>query len=150
MAETQPIENSAPEGGLSHVLDDMEPYDIIKADIEKFNLKLNPDNVYAALLKMTKLPNHRIVRANNTLLIIDNLGNGVADAVVFTADNAPTFVKSLRHLALGMKKGGFHTVTIPSSGIAIEKLIKRAGLKFTMQSVTENGQKGHKITVDLT
>ncbi len=150
MAETQPIENSAPKGGLSHVQDQMEPYDIIKEDIEKFNLKLNPDNVYAALLKMTKLPNHRIVRANDTLLVIDNLGNGVADAVVFTADNAPTFIKSLRHLALGMKKGGFHTVTIPSSGIAIEKLIKRAGLKFTMRSVTENGEKGHKITVDLT
>ena len=94
MAETQPIENSAPKGGLSHVQDQMEPYDIIKEDIEKFNLKLNPDNVYAALLKMTKLPNHRIVRANDTLLVIDNLGNGVADAVVFTADNAPTFIKS--------------------------------------------------------
>lgn len=150
MTETQPIENSAPQGGLSHASNDMEPYDIIKEDIKKFNLKLNADNVYASLLKMTKLPNHRIVRANNTLLLIDNLGNGVADAVVFTADNAPTFVKSLRHLASGMKVGGFHTVTLPSSGVAIEKLMKRAGLKFKIKAVTENDQKGHKITVDLT
>jgi len=150
MAETQPVENSAPEGGLSHVSkNEMEPYDIIKEDIEKFNLDLNPDNVYAALLKMTQLPNHRIVRANNTLLIIDNLGNGVADAVIYTADNAPTFVKSLRHLAAGMKAGGFHLVTLPSSGLAIEKLMKRAGLDFKITPVVENGQKGHKIRVNL-
>jgi len=150
MAETQPVENSAPEGGLSHVSkNEMEPYDIIKEDIKKFNLDLNPDNVYAALLKMTQLPNHRIVRANNTLLIIDNLGNGVADAVIYTADNAPTFVKSLRHLALAMKTGGFHLVTLPSSGLAIEKLMKRAGLKFRITPVVENGQKDHKIRVDL-
>jgi hypothetical protein len=150
MDETQPVENSAPQGGLSHVPDnEMSPYDIIKEDIKKFNLDLNPDNVYAALLEMTKQPNHRIVRSHNTLGVIDNLGNGVADAVIYTADNAPTFIKSLKELTAGMKAGGFHLITVPSSGIAIEKLMKRAGLNFKMTAVTENGQEGHKIKITL-
>jgi hypothetical protein len=149
MVETQTDQNIAPQGGPS-ADQEMQPYDIIKKDIEIFNLKLNPNNVYAAILEMVKQPNHRVVRANNTLLVIDNLGHGIANAVIFTADGFQTFVESIQQLAAGMKAGGFKKVTIPSSGTIIEKLLKRSGLKYKIRNVKENGQNGHKITVDLT
>ena len=116
-------------GGLSKV-DRMDPYQIIAQDIEKFKLDLDPKQTYAALLKMVQEPQYRLVRANDSILLIHNMGNGTGDGMMFTADKPQTFVKSLIHFNKALKIGGFHEMTFTSSGIAIEPLLKKAKLKY--------------------
>jgi hypothetical protein len=137
-------------GGLSKI-DRMTPYQIIKKDIEKFNLGLDPDKTYAAILKMVEKPNFRVLRANDSFMVIDNHGDGTGDALMFTADKPQAFVKSLKHFNKALRVGGFHKMTFTSSGIAIEPLMKKAGLKYEIIPVKiKSGDKilnGQHITV---
>ena len=152
--------NIKPKGGLDHAahhgglvvagLKKMSEYDIIKSDIKEYGLKMDPDQTYAALLEMTKQPNYRILRANNTILMIDNRKDGTAEGIIFTADKPQAMVKSIKHLAIALKKGGFHELDVNSSGIAIETLMHRAGLKFQVTPIEIDGQEGHRLKVDLT
>jgi hypothetical protein len=127
-----------PNGGLSSLKDKgglsqvgrLSPYQIIERDIEKFKLDLDPKQTYAALLKMTQQPNFRIVRANDSILLIDNHGDGTGEGIMFTADGPQAFVKSLIHFNKALKIGGFHQMSFTSSGIAIEPLLKKAKLKY--------------------
>jgi hypothetical protein len=130
MAQTQTgLSSIQDKGGLSKV-DRLSPYQIIERDIEKFNLDLDPKKAYATLLKMTQQPNYRIVRANDSILLIDNKGDGTGEGIMFTADKPQTFVKSLIHFNKALKIGGFHEMSFTSSGIAIEPLLKKAKLKY--------------------
>lgn len=137
-------------GGLSKV-DRMTPYQIIEKDIERFDLGIDAKKTYAAIMQMVQKPNFRLLRANDSLMLIDNHGDGTGDGMVFNADTPQTFVKSLRHFGRALKVGGFHKMTFTSVGIAIEPLLKRAGLKFKVVPVnTRSGDKeipGKYITV---
>jgi hypothetical protein len=119
-------------GGLSQV-GRLSPYQIIERDIEKFDLDLDPKKTYAALLQMVEKPNYRMMRANNTLMLIDNHGDGTGDGILFTADKPQTFVKTLIHFNKALKVGGFHKMTFTSSGIAIEPLMKKANLNYDIK-----------------
>jgi hypothetical protein len=104
-------------GGLSHApansgftvanLKELTPLQIIEADVQKFGLKEDPKRTYAALIQLTKKPKYRIIRANNSLLFIENKGKGFANAVLFTADTDEDVVKSVQHFMFALKKGGF-------------------------------------------
>ena len=147
MAETQPIENSAPEGGLSHVSkEDMTPYEIIKEDIKRFNLDLDPDQTYAKMLEMVKQPQYRAIRANDSLIFIENHMNGTADGMMFTADKPKTFVNSLRIFNNAFKRAGVNQVAFAASGMAIEPLLKKAKLRFDSEEI----EGGKKVTVYAT
>jgi hypothetical protein len=129
-------------GGLSKI-DRMTPYQIIERDIKKFGLGIDAKQTYAAIMKMVQKPNFRLLRANDSFMLIDNHGNGQGDAMMFTADKPQTFVKSLMHFNKALRVGGFHQITFTSSGIAIEPLMKRAGLKF--EAVPVKIKSGNKI-----
>jgi hypothetical protein len=137
-------------GGLSKA-DRMTPFQIIEHDIEKFNLGLDARHTYATVLEMIKKPEFRVVRANNTIMVIHNQGNGNGDAMMFTADKPQMFVKSLRHFNTGLKIAKYNKVTFTSSGIAIEPLMKKAGLQYKAIPVkVKSGDKiidGKRITV---
>lgn len=155
MPDKQPLQNDSSAGGLKHVpkngglakadVNQMEPYDIIKEDIEKFGLDMDADKVYGALLEMVKQPKYRIIRANNTLLLLENKGDGSANGHIFTADGPQTFVKTLMQLEKALLACKFHTMTFPSSGMAIEPLLKRAKLQYTTKP--GSGEEGLLITV---
>jgi hypothetical protein len=148
MPDKQPLQNDSSTGGLKHVPKDggfakadageMSPYDIIEADIRKFDLDMDPKKTYAAILEMIKQPNYRVMRAHNTLLVLDNEGNGIGKGLIFTADGPQTFVKSLKQLDKALRTSHFKKMSFPSSGMAIEPLLKRAKLNYTAKP-TEYG-----------
>jgi len=157
MPYNNPPQNGGSANGLNHVPKDgglakadvkeMEAYDIIEADIRKFKLDMDPEKTYSALAHMIKDPKYRILRANNTLLLIENKGVGTADGLVFTADGPNSFVKTLKQLEKALIASGFHTMTFPSTGIASEPLLKKANIQYTAKPFESDGQKGLIITV---
>jgi hypothetical protein len=157
MPYKNPPQNDSSAGGLKHVSNDgglaqanvkeMEAYDIIEEDIRKFKLDMDPEKTYSALAHMVKDPKYRIVRANNTLLFMENHGNGTADGLVFTADGPNTFTKTLMQLEKALVASGIQTMTFPSSGIAIEPLLKKAKIQYTAEPFDSGDQKGLMITV---
>lgn len=158
MTDNKPPQNDGSQGGLEHVSKDgglakadvkeMEIYDIIEHDIKKFNLNMDPETTYSAIAHMVKQPQYRLIRANNTVLFMDNKGNGTADGLIFTADGPQTFVKTLMQLEKALVIAGIRTMTFPSSGIAIEPLLKRAKINYTAKSVDLETGKGQIITVN--
>jgi hypothetical protein len=158
MPYNNPPQNDGSANGLNHVpqngglaksnVKEMEAYDIIEADIRKFNLDMDPEKTYSAIAHLVKDPKYRIIRANNTLLVIGNNGDGSADGHVFTADGPNTFVKTLKQLEKALLACGFKKMTFPSSGIAIESLLKKAKIDYTARPYSEGGSKGLMITVE--
>ena len=158
MPYKNPPQNDSSASGLNHVPKDgglaksnvkeMEAYDIIEADIRKFNLDMDPEKTYSAIAHMVKDPKYRVIRANNTLLVIENNFDGTANGRVFTADGPNTFVKTLMQLEKALIVSGFKKMTFPSSGIAIESLLKKAKIDYTAEPYSEDGSQGLMITVE--
>jgi hypothetical protein len=158
MLDKKPPQNNGPTTGLNHVPQDgglaksnvkeMEAYDIIEADIRKFKLDMDPEKTYSAIAHLVKDPKYRVIRANNTLLVIGNNFDQTADGHIFTADGPNTFVKTLMQLQKALLACGFKKMTFPSSGIAIESLLKKAKIDYTAKPYSEDGNQGLIITVE--
>jgi hypothetical protein len=78
---------------------------------------------------------------------MENHGNGTADGLVFTADGPNTFTKTLKQLEKALVASGIRTMTFPSTGMAIESLLKKAKLQYTAEPINSDSFKGLMITV---
>lgn len=113
----------------------MSEYEIVANDIKKYKLGIDPKKAYAALIQMSQQPNYRVVRANNSLLFIDNKGNGEAEGIMFSSDKPQAFVASLRQFNKALKTGGFRKMEINSVNTDIEPFLKKAGLNYSITPV---------------
>ena len=125
-----PTTNDVPFGGKD--LGRMSEYEIVAGDIKKFKIDIDPKKAYAALIKMTKQPNYRVVRHNNSILLIDNHKDGTADGIMFTMDKPQAFVESLMQFNAGLKIAKIHKLTIASNFPHVETFLKKANLKYTI------------------
>jgi len=135
LTNTPPDLTKAPAGGLEHAgkkESRMSEYDIVAGDFKKFKIDIDPKKAYAALHKMTKQPNYRIVRHNDSIMLIDNHKDGTADGIMFTMDKPQAFVQSLKQFNAGLKIAKLHKLTIASDFPHIETFLKQAKLKYTM------------------
>ena len=156
MPYKNPPQNDSSASGLKHVPKDaglaqadvkeMEAYDIIEQDIRTFKSDMDPEKTYSALAHMVKDPKYRIIRANNTLLLIENKGNGVAEGLIFTADDVNTMVKTIKQFQKALIASGFNTLTFSAGGEVIEPVLKRAKIPYTAEKTPEVDG-GVKITV---
>lgn len=102
--------------------------EILKPSAEKAGVdvvKLN--NALALAIKQD--PKFRIMRANNTLFLNYNLGNGRAEVSMETIDNPRTLIDSIKQYIQAMKKAGFNAVQFEISNPQIIKALEMAGLK---------------------
>jgi hypothetical protein len=156
MPYKNPPQNDSSTGALKHVpkdnglakadVEEMEAYDIIEQDIRTFKSDMDPEKTYSALAHMVKDPKYRIIRANNTILLIENKGKGVADGLVFTADTPQVLVKTLKQFQKALITSGFNTLTFSAGGEVIEPVLKRAKIPYTAEKTPEVDG-GVKITV---
>jgi hypothetical protein len=131
-----PTQNDTPAGGLSQVKPDrMSEYDIVANDVKKYKLGIDPKKAYAALIKMSEQPNYRVVRANNSLLFIDNHGDGTSEGIMFSFDKPQAFVASLRQFDKALKTAGLHKMDIMSVKKDIEPFLKKAGLNYSITPI---------------
>lgn len=87
--------------------------------------------------KLTQLvnndPNFRIMRANNSLFIYNNLKNGSISLAMETADSPKVFIDSLKQFRLAMKVAGFKTAIFEIDNPLIIKAAKIAGIDIKTQ-----------------
>jgi hypothetical protein len=125
-----------PAGGLSQTGHSrVSEYDIVAADVKKYKLGMDPKAAYAALVHMTEKPNYRILRANDSLLLIDNHGDGTAQGIMFSSDKPQAFVKSLIEFNRALKIAGLHKMEIMSVKTDIEPFLKKARLNYSIKPV---------------
>jgi len=128
--------SSLPVGGLAHAQSKrMSEYDIVANDVKKYKLGMSPQAAYAALIKMSEQPNYRVIRANDSLLFIDNKGDGTAEGIMFSSDKPQAFVASLRQFNKALQTGGFHKMDITSVKTDIEPFLKKAGLNYSITPI---------------
>jgi hypothetical protein len=98
---------------------------------------MDPEKTYSALAHMVKDPKYRIIRANNTLLLIENEGNGVAEGLIFTADanDVNTMIKTIKQFQKALITCGFNTLKFSAGGEVIEPVLKRAKIPYTAEKI---------------
>jgi hypothetical protein len=132
---TSPALDNLPTGGLSKSR--MREYDIVANDIKKYKLDIDPKKAYAALQQMTQQPNYRVIRANDSLLFIDNHGDGTAQGIMFSSDKPQAFVKSLMQFNRALQTAGIRKLEITSVKKDIEPFLKKAGLNYSIKPVED-------------
>ena len=80
-------------------------------------------------------PKVRVVRANNSLFIIHNDGQGGADVIMETADKPKELIDSLKQFGQGMKAGNFKSLRFEVSNPDIIRAIKMSGFEPKLSGV---------------
>lgn len=110
----------------------MSTQDIVRTEIENNGSKADWKSVYNRLQKLIQAPEFRIFRANNSLFLIHNEGNGKASVFMFNADRVQDMPKSMSDFGAALKKAGFNTVSFNSVRPAVLRLLKSTGKKFSV------------------
>lgn len=90
--------------------------------------KTDPKSLYASLVyAIENDPKLRVMRANNSLFIFYNLGQGNAEVLLETADSPKKLVDSFKEFGQAMKKAGFKNLSFKVSNPDIIRVIKMVG-----------------------
>lgn len=105
----------------------MSPVDILSKSAAG---KEDPHQLHMELTQLVNNdPNFRIMRANNSLFVYRNQGNGMAKVMLETADDPRKMVDSFKQFGQAMKKANFKTLKFDISNPDIVRVIKMAGFE---------------------
>ena len=111
----------------------MEVLDILEKSSQG---QIEPQKFYDALAYASNNdPKLRVIRANNSLFIIYNLGQGVAEAMMETADKREVLPDSVKQFFQSMQKAGFKAVRIDIGNPKIIEIIRAGGFEPKLTSV---------------
>jgi len=112
----------------------MEVLDILEKSSQG---QIEPQKFYDALsYAVQNDPNFRVMRANNSLFIIYNIGQGVAEAMMETADKREVLADSVKQFFESMRKAGFKAVRIDIGNPKIVGIIRAGGFEPKLSSVS--------------
>ena len=111
----------------------MEVLDILEKSSQG---QIEPQKLYNALAYASENdPKLRVIRANNSLFIIYNLGQGNAEVMMETADKPKALVDSVKQFFESMRKAGFKSVQLGVGNPEIIRVIKMGGFEPKLSSV---------------
>ena len=98
--------------------------------------QIDPVRFEAALSETVRRnPKVRVIRANNSLFIIHNDGQGGADVIMETADKPRELVDSLKQFGQAMKVGNFKSLRFDVTNPDIIRAIKMGGFEPKLSGV---------------
>jgi hypothetical protein len=110
----------------------MEPFDIVKVEVENNpSLPWNAKELYAGLIKICEQPEFRILRENNTLLVIHNEGGGQAEIYLITADKPAVFSHNFKQFGKALRVGGFKYLKYYTNRRAMVRALKQLSANMT-------------------
>ena len=113
---------------------ELDPYEIVERSVAKTGIKTDPLRTYAALLEMVKQPNYRILRNNNSLLLINNKGNQTADVMLFTADKQDRMVENIKQFLKALEVAGIVQVTTVVPNLKFIEILKKAKINYKVEN----------------
>jgi hypothetical protein len=109
--------------------------------------QIDPARLEAVLSETVRRnPKVRVIRANNSLFIIHNDGQGGADVIMETADKPRELVDSIKQFCQAMKVGNFKSLRFEVSNPDIIRVIKMGGHEPKLSGV---GDKQMSAVVEL-
>ena len=112
----------------------MEVLDILEKSSQG---QIEPQKLYNALAYASNNdPKLRVIRANNSLFIIYNLGQGNAEVMMETADKKEVLPDSVKQFFQSMQKAGFKAVRIDIGNPKIIEIIRAGGFEPKLSGVT--------------
>jgi hypothetical protein len=85
--------------------------------------------------KVNSDPSFRVMRANNTLFMYTNMGNGMMDVVAMqSADNPREFMNSIKEFTEAGKKAGFTRAKFLIHNPQVAKAMQMIGLKYKIEA----------------
>ena len=128
----------------------MSVQDIVRTEIENNGSNANWEDVYKRVYALIQAPQYRILRANNSLFLIYNAGQGNASVYMFNADKVQDMPKSIMEFFNAMKKANFKKVGFNTVRPAVLRLLKSAGINFkSTPSEPEPGTNQPSIHVEV-
>lgn len=113
---------------------ELDPYEIVERSVAKTGIETDPLRTYAALLEMIKQPNYRILRHNNSLLLIDNKFNGTADVMLFTADKQDRMVENIKEFLKALGVAGIKKITTVIPNLKFLEVLKKAKVDYKVEN----------------
>lgn len=114
----------------------VEVTDILRSSAEEQGL--TPEQLSSGLADVVeKNPNVRVMRANNTLFIYFNLGDGRVEIAMETVDSPRDLVNSLKDFFSAMKMSGFKSGSFLVENPQIIKAIQMTGANVSTKSTNE-------------
>jgi len=108
------------------------------------NLGVDVNTIIKALGdKVRSDPNFRVMRANNTLFMYQNMGNGMMDVVSMeTADRPRDFMDSVQQFTEAGKKAGFKRAKFLIHNPQVAKAMQMSGLNYKIeaQGIDQDGR----------
>jgi hypothetical protein len=125
----------------------MEPYDIIKTEVaHNKSIPWTAKEMYAGLIKICEKPEFRVLRENNTLLVIHNHGGGQAEIYLITADKPDRFAHNFKEFGKALRLGGFKYLKYYTDRRAMIRVLKQLSAKLT-ETQLSSGQ--YLVEIDL-
>lgn len=120
---------------------EMTTQDIVKtAEADKGNSE-RWEQVYASLATLLKTDKYRMLRAGNTLFLIQIKSPGVAEMFTFNADTKHGLIKNIQEFLTAMSKAKYKTVYGNTSNVQVLRLMQRAGHPVDIERLPdENGK----------
>jgi hypothetical protein len=98
--------------------------------------KIDPNRLYSSLSQLVQTdPKVRIFRANNSLFVIYNNGQGNAEVVMETADKPRELVDSIKQFFQAMKAVNFKNINFSVENPDIIRVIKMGGYEPKLSGV---------------
>ena len=127
--KTAPLSNIKP---AHHDVKLMEPYDIVKAEVaHNKSIPWTAQEMYVGLVKICEQPQFRILRENNTLLVLHNEGGGLAEIYLITADKPAVFSHNFKQFGEALRVGGFKYLKYYTNRRAMIRVLKQLSANMT-------------------
>jgi hypothetical protein len=130
-----------------HDIKSMEPFDIIKAEVaHNKDIGFTDKELYAGLIKICENPEFRILRENNTLLVLHNQGGGLAEIYLITADKPSVFSHNFKEFGHALRVGGFKHLKYYTNRRAMIRVLKQLSDKITETQLSDGN---YLVEIDL-
>jgi hypothetical protein len=117
---------------------------IVYAGLKKEGMKAKPKDFHAAICNLLKQPNFRVLRADDSLLVINNQSNGVAEGIFLIADPKSKYLKTFNEFMVALKVSKFNKLKFKTKDKDLLEMVKKSKLQFSTSLSDDN-----KIAVEL-
>ena len=125
----------------------MEPFDIVKVEVEhNKDIGFTAKELYAGLVKVCENPEYRVLRENNTLLVIKNEGGGLAEIYLITADKPAMLAHNFSQFGKALRVAKYKHLKYYTNRRAMVRVLKQLNANITETKLSN----GHfLVEIDL-
>ena len=116
----------------------MEVQDIVKNSDFVEEAGVDWEDIYQMLATLLETPEWRLMRADNTLFLLNLQGNGTAAVTVLDAGGADKFPETLKEFFRACKHAELKHILFNTKGRHVQQMIRRMGFRVEETALAQD------------